>query len=549
MVRDLLTLVPVAIAVAASVLWFMSGSLAGMLIPLGACLLATLWVYGAMALLQIDINLITLVIGPMMICIGSVYGVHVLARHRLIVSEQPDARSDALASLVYARIPVGMAGITTCIGFGALLLADVPATNQLGAFAIVGIAGVTLLTLTGVPAVFVLVPSAATAPSTPSSGLGARFERALDWILGRIAALALHRSGTLLVFWALVTVTAAAAIPRVEIDTDFISFFRADSKVRTDFDAVNRLLAGAVPIYIPIVGPGAGAFREPAALRAVARLQADLERLPGVSEVLSSVDIIRIANRAMHDDDLQHATIPKTRAAVAEVVFLLPKDDLRRFTTSNHSRGNLIVRSHRSGSAAVRELEARIQEVLDQADFPPGFYASVTGNAILLNRSADEIAGNQVMQVGLAALAILGLIVAVFGSLRLALIAMVPNVVPVVLFFGVLGLGAAPLSIPTSLIGSIALGIAIDDSMHFLVAYRRQRELGRSPAEAAEICIITVGRPIAMTSIMIVVGFLVILASEFATLQEFGALTALTMAICLATDLLLLPALLVRFRV
>ena len=549
MVRDLLTLVPIAIAVAASALWFMTGSLAGMMIPLVSCLLATLWVYGAMALLQIDINLITLVIGPMMICIGSVYGVHVLARHRLIVSDQPNARSAALASLAYARIPVAMAGITTCVGFGALLLADVPATNQLGAFAIVGIAGVTLLTLTGVPAVFALVRPAAVAPPPRSEGPDARFERLLDRVLGGIAEVVLHRSGMLLVFWALATVAAAIAIPRLEIDTDFISFFRADSEVRTDFDAVNRLLAGAVPIYVPIAGPGAGAFREPAALQAVSRLQADLEALPGVSEVLSSVDVIRLANRAMHDDDPQHATIPKTRAAVAEVIFLLPKQDLRRFATSNHSRNNLIVRSNRSGSAAVRELEARIQGVLDRTDLPPGFHASVTGNTILLNRSADEIAGNQAMQVGLAAIAIMALIVAVFGSLRLGLIAMFPNIVPVVLFFGVLGMGAAPLSIPTSLIGSIALGIAIDDSMHFLVAYRRQRERGRSPSEAAESCIVTVGRPIVMTSIMIVVGFLVILASGFATLQEFGALTALTMAICLATDLLLLPALLVRFRV
>lgn len=548
MVRDLLTLVPVAIAVAAGALWFMSGSLLGMLIPLFACLLATLWVYGAMALLKVDINLITLVIGPMMICIGSVYGVHLLARHRLVVLEQPDVRSAVLASLVYARVPVAMAGTTTCIGFGALLLADVPATIQLGGFAIVGIAGVTLLTLTGVPAVLVLVRAAAVAPSAPSAGVGAGFERALDRVLRWIASLVLHRPGPLLAFWVLATIAAAVVMPRIEIDTDFISFFREESKVRTDFDAVNRLLAGAVPIYVPISGPGAGAFREPAALRAVSRLQADLEALPGVSEVLSSVDYIRLANRAMHDDDPQHATIPPTRAAVAEAIFLLPKNDLRRFATSNHGRNNLVVRSTRSGSAAVRELEARMEEVIEEAGLKPVLHASVTGNAILLNRSADEISGNQATQVGLAALAILILIVAVFGSLRLGAIAMIPNVVPVVLFFGVLGIGAAPLSIPTSLIGSIALGIAIDDSMHFLVAYRGQRDRGRSPSEAAEFCILTIGRPIVMTSIMIVVGFLVILVSGFATIQEFGALTALTMAICLATDLLLLPALLVRFR-
>jgi predicted RND superfamily exporter protein len=206
------------------------------------------------------------------------------------------------------------------------------------------------------------------------------------------------------------------------------------------------------------------------------------------------------------------------------------------------------VRTGQSGSAAVRALEDRIRGVLETADLPPGFSTGVTGNAVLLNRSADGIAGNQATQVGFAAVTIFLLICAVFRSFRVGLISMVPNVIPVVIFFGVLGAGAAALSLPTSLIGSIALGIAIDDTMHFLVAYQKRRGEGLSPDEAADQCIRQVGRPIVMTSIMLVVGFLVILASGFATLREFGALTALTMGICLTTDLLLLPALLVRLR-
>jgi predicted RND superfamily exporter protein len=129
-----------------------------------------------------------------------------------------------------------------------------------------------------------------------------------------------------------------------------------------------------------------------------------------------------------------------------------------------------------------------------------------------------------------------------------ALVAMVPNVVPVLIFFGILGAGGVPLSLPTSLIGSIALGIAIDDTMHYLVAYQTARSRGLDPPEAATHCIRQVGRPIVMTSIMLIVGFLVILGSGFATLREFGYLTALTMAVCLSTDLILLPALLVRTR-
>ncbi len=120
---------------------------------------------------------------------------------------------------------------------------------------------------------------------------------------------------------------------------------------------------------------------------------------------------------------------------------------------------------------------------------------------------------------------------------------------PVLLFFGLLGLGVAPLSLPTSLIGAVALGIAIDDTVHFLVRYRRERNGGATPEEASRRTGFSVGRPIAITSGMLAAGFGVIALSSFATLQEFGLLFATTIGLCLVADLLLLPALLVRLRI
>jgi len=137
----------------------------------------------------------------------------------------------------------------------------------------------------------------------------------------------------------------------------------------------------------------------------------------------------------------------------------------------------------------------------------------------------------------------------VFRSLRLGLIAMVPNIVPVLLFFGTLGAGVATLSVAPSLIACIAIGIAVDSTVHFLVSYRRVRESrGLSPEEAVIDVLRVIGRPIATTSIMLVIGFMVITVSGFATLREFGYLTGTTMAICMFTDLGLLPALVTRLR-
>jgi predicted RND superfamily exporter protein len=196
----------------------------------------------------------------------------------------------------------------------------------------------------------------------------------------------------------------------------------------------------------------------------------------------------------------------------------------------------------------MRALEARIRAVLEESDLPAEIETDITGNAILINRSADGISRNQLTQVGFAAITILVLVTIAFRSLRMAALSMIPNIVPVVLFFGALGAGAATLNLATALIGSIALGIAIDDTMHYLVAYHRERQAGRESRDAAAYCIEAVGRPITVTSIMIFVGFLSLLISNFVTLREFGYLTSMTMAICLMTDLLLMPALLVRLR-
>jgi predicted RND superfamily exporter protein len=173
---------------------------------------------------------------------------------------------------------------------------------------------------------------------------------------------------------------------------------------------------------------------------------------------------------------------------------------------------------------------------------------AVTGNALLLARSADGIAESQPQTVGLAALVIFGLVWASLRSLKLGVVAMIPNLVPVIVYFGMLGLGVAPLSLPTSLIGSVALGITIDDTVHTLARYRDERRLGLSPEAAVQRTARHVGRAVLITAAMLVLGFSVMGFSEFAKLQEFGWLSAATLTVCLFTDLFLLGALLVRTR-
>ncbi len=557
MLHDIRILIPFSVALMAVMLWLFTGGVRGVVVPLSTALISNLWTFAAMAYLGFPMTLLTGLLGPMLLALGSVYGIHVLSRYCEEAETSPDGPTAVLRCLDHVMVPVLIAGLTTVAGFAALMITDVPAVFELGAFSMLGIASATVVVSTAVPALLALLPlrvapgSALEAPASRRHGtrIAAWLDRGLAAWLERLACWVARSTGRVTLVGAVVVLGAAVAVPFIVIDTDYLSYFDERDPMRVDFDAVNRLLSGAIPIYVVLDGPeGQAIFREPEALHLLTELQARFDRVPGVSRTLSFVDSIRVLNRVFNEGDPQQERIPDTRAAVSELLFMVPKGDLDRFATPNHGKANLIVRTGEVGSAAILTLHDALEREIDQTQLPLGISARVTGNAVLLARSADGIARGQPKSVALAAIAIFFLIALGLRSPALGAVAMIPNLVPVLVFFGLLGLGAAPLSLPTSLIGCLALGVAIDDTVHFLVRYRRERQSGATPEEAARRCGRQVGRPIAVTSIVLVAGFLVVAFSDFATLQEFGILAALTMGICLVNDLVLLPALLMRFR-
>ena len=549
MVRDLTVLVPIAVLAIAAVLALATGTRRGVVLPIANVLVAVLWTFAAMALLGRPLTILSSMLGPELIAIGAVFGIHMVAGFDEERAGPGDARAITARALGHEALPMAIAAATTEIGFAALCLSDVPAIVEFGAFAVFGVGCVVFLALTALPAWLALLEPRRDVSALPATlaRWSERFVLELTGALARISAASARHADRCIVAGLLAAGVAAYAIPRIVIDTDYLSFFDEDSPVRRDFDAVNDRLAGAIPIYVVLSGDGPGAFREPAALRAIETLKERADAIPGVSRSAAITDTLRVMNRAIENDDPAAERIPDDRASVMELFQLAPKDDVARFANVNQSRVNLVVRTGEVGSASVRDLVARLQSLMREV-LPPGIRGETTGNAILLARSADGIAGGQLQAVAAAATVIFVLVTLALRSWKLGVIAMIPNLLPVAMFFALLGLGAAPLSLPTSLIGSVALGIAIDDTVHFLVRYRRERSAGLSPADAARVTGLRVGLPIATAALMLSAGFAVIALSSFATLREFGVLFAVTVGFCLLAELVLMPALLVKTK-
>ncbi len=546
MAEDLLRLVPLAVIVAAGVVFVTTGSARGMLLPLLSCLTSVLWTFGLLALTGTPINLLTIVLAPILTSLGGLYGVHIVSRWEVEREHVDNARDAALATLKDVFVPELLSGITTTVGFAALIPGGIPGIEELGMFAFFGCTMLTVISLAGIPAALALLPHRTGRRAT--TAVGAAFARRLDDALVALARVCASHASVVLIVSAGLTAIALAALPRIVVDTDYLTFFSERSDVRQDFAAVNERLIGPVPLYVELISPDEGAFREPERLRQIERLQRELETLPGVAATISMVDPLKLLNRALEHGDPAQERIPDSREEVSDLVFMVPKNEMRRFANSNHSAANVLVRTGELGSRAVRTLVSRIEAVVERQGLDGDLRVEVTGNAVVLNRGADALARNQIQSIAMATATVFLLVYYVFRSVRVSMLVMIPNVTPVILFFGLLGLGIAPLSLPTSMIGDMVLGIAVDDTVHMLVTYRRLRERGEQPEAAMLRSVRRVGRPMVISALMLIAGFMTITVSNFATLVEFGYLSALTMVICLAADLVMLPALLVRAR-
>jgi CRP-like cAMP-binding protein len=282
-------------------------------------------------------------------------------------------------------------------------------------------------------------------------------------------------------------------------------------------------------------------------LQRMQSLQDFIARRPGVVGVTSLVDYVKILHRAFHDDDAAFFTLPDNDRAVAQYLLMLGPDTLQRVVDGESARAALFVRSDLHSSQTLGEVLGEIRRFAADA-FPAEFSVHATGMTTLLNKTSDELTAGQVQSLVIALLIVFVTLSVFFLSIRLGLLALVPNLVPIVIFFGVLGWADIPLSISTAVIASIALGMGVDEAIHLLSEFhhhvRRHADQRRAVREAMQ----TVGPPVVYTTVALSLGFLVPCLSSFVPVRQFGYLSALNVGTSLLADLLFLPALVASVR-
>lgn len=535
MSRDMAILLPLTSLFIAFLLWLAFRSWTGVLIPLVTIGLGLVWLLGFMGFAGARFTMLALMLPTLLLAIGCSYLVHVFNQVALVNSMAAPGTTPAQVvedALEFIALPVVVSALTIIAGFLSLAFTFIPAIRETALSAAAGAIFTMVLSLTFVPALLVLLGRRGVNFST---GLGGKLVEAIER-MGRVAT---TREGWLYAVTFLVVIVSLIGMRRIEIDIDYFHFFRPGSETSVGLAEISRRLCGAVNFDVIIEADERGVLESPAALERIAQFQEWAESGNiGIDRTISIVEFVRHVNRGFNNNRPEAYSTPKDERVLKDL--LSDREQLSPFLTADGRKARILMRSGLSGSqemaASIREIERRGQELF------PKSRVYATGTIVLMNRTSDMIGREQIKSVTIALLTIYLMLALLFRSWRVGLTALVPNLVPVLFFFGFMGWSGIALNMTTSLVASVVLGLAVDNSVQFIVRFRHAQRTRCPVRDAILMSLRLSGRPIIYANIALAATFAIFSISNFQPIGAFGLLSAVTILGCLVEDLVLLPA-------
>ncbi len=465
--------------------------------------------------------------------------IHILLSLRGLMREGM-AKTDAIVEAVRINfLPVSITSITTIVGFLALNFSDAPPYWHLGNITAVGIAAAWLYALTLLPALLSVLP------------YRVKQVTGKEWSLrtmNRLAEFVIGNSRKLLIGMGALTIAIISFIPTLEFNDQWVEYFDERIEFRRDSDRAQDHF-GLYPIEYSVPAIGPGGVSEPEYLQNLESFAEFLRAQPNVTHVYSLSDIMKRLNRNMHGDDPAWHRVPQDRELSAQYLLLyelsLPYGlDLNDRINIDKSATRVTATLSRTSTAETKAFFNNVAE-WQQANWPTYMHTEPTSAAVMFTYISERNMENMVTGTIVAIFAIALIMMFALRSVRLGLLSLVPNGLPILTTFGAWALLVGTVGFSVATVASISLGIIVDDTVHFLSKYVRARdERGLSIEDSIRYAFQSVGTAIVVNTVILAAGFFVMTTSAFKMNVDLGLMTMLAIGFALVLDFLLLPALL-----
>ena len=512
--------------------------LAGVVGPLLVVSLAIVWTLGTMAALGFPMTGLHNVLPTFLLAVGLGDGVHLVMAYRSGLLQEEDPQTAAREALATTGLPVMLTSLTTAASMLGFTITRLGVTTEFGAFAALGVGFAMLHSLVTLPILLGTRWAAGLRRVDPRPALVERVVRSL-------VDAGLLRPGRVLVGALVVAGAAGVGIASLRVSHNPLRFLPDDHPVPAAFAAADRSLGGTVNLEVEVDTGDADGLLSERVVEAFAAFEAHVRAYEQVGGVTSWLDVVRETWGAL-TAETDAPPLPPTGPAVAQTLLAFELGDpapLARVMTLDQRYGRMTIRVPWLDAHEYRPLAAWVEQGAARA-FGDLATAHPTGGVYTLLTIVDSLVSDMVRSFGLAVLLVFALLVALLRSLRLGLLAMVPNLLPVAVALGVMGYAGIPVDMFNLLLASVAIGVVVDDTVHFFHHVAVRRRAGDTTEDAVRHAGRVAGHALVVTSAVLALGFGAFLTATMTNLVHFGALLVVTVGVALLAELLVGPALL-----
>ncbi len=521
-------LLPLAVLVSTALLGAILRSLKKVLIVGLVSALTLVTTMGLMGWLGLTMNMVTVALPPVLWVLSAAYTVHLIRYYDASLANGASVERAVAQALAIGVRPCFLAATTTCLGFLALLTADMVPVRELGIAAALGIPVAFVVSMGVTPLLLqYLRPTSPDAVSTPQS-------------VGKLRAS--HHAKPILLAAVVLAMASAFFTTRVDIKSNPLTFLPPDAPIVRDSAIVAEQFTGLYPLetVLELKSP----WLRPENWPAIEFQTETLQGATGVARVLSPLDYLKKLNQWNEGGGTENYRLPADQATAEALLRDVPEEQLGLLTSLVSPDATRVRLSALVNVMDGKELLAIVEAsraALSRSEDIKGSYH--TGVVLRLVDAQFALIRTQLKSLAMAILIIFGCMAIGLRSLRLLLLAIAPNLAPVLALFGIMGLVGLSLDPATVMVAAMVLGIAVDDTMHLLLTWRERWVKSGNAAMALQDAVALNGPAMTTTTWVACAGFLVLAFSHFAPIRYFGLLSAAAMAVALLADLWLLPAL------
>ncbi len=509
------------------------------IISLTVVTIANIWIHGIIVLAGSTYNALMSILTSLVMVIGIADSVHIIASYKSHLLKLQNSQEAARRAFCQMAVPCIFTSITTAGAFSCLLITNLKVLRLFGLYASIAmiLALLTNLFLVPIWLSYLKVDASNMARQKQSNPI-------LKWLMQRTAGINQKYVKINIALAFTIFFVSFTGIVKIETNSNDLLNYREAHPFRVATEFIEDKLTGLLTLDIVITGQ-ADSFKDPKVLKKVEALEKYTGSLTAVQKTFSIVDYLKEMHKMIQDGSENFYQIPDTKNQVAQLLFL--GEDSRELSdyvdTSDYSVARINGRMSWLDNNELKSVNDQINQKARALFAPLGIQAEVSGIIPIYLNWCDYLVESQIKGFSLSLLAIFLMFAVLVRSFKLSLIAMIPNVIPVFLTLGVMGWAQIYLDKSTVIYSSLAIGLAVDNTIHFISRLQYLfAKYGKYEVAITE-TLNSVGVPITITSVVLFCGFIIFLVHSFMPSVYFGILMAITMVAALIATLFVLPAL------